>query len=92
MRKFYSNRPTIALSDSVFNHRQFGNMLVLSATYMSYLWELVNHKDLNRLLMRTINFLFKSRNISPSLSMDAKILAGIYKKIFHGSPNLSFTE
>jgi len=68
-------------------HAQFGNMLVLSATYMSSLSELVNRGDLQRLLKRTIDFLLKSKNISPSLLADAKILTGIYNKIFNESPN-----
>lgn len=68
-------------------HAQFGNMLVLSATHMSSLSELVNRGDLQRLLKRTIDFLLKSKNISPSLSADAKILTEIYQKIFNESPN-----
>jgi hypothetical protein len=63
-------------------HRQFGNMLVLSATYMSSLSELVDRNELERLLKRTINFLLQSRYISPSLRADARILTEIYKKIF----------
>ncbi|RAL15067.1 putative C6 finger domain protein [Aspergillus homomorphus CBS 101889] len=63
-------------------HAQFGNMLVLSATYMSSLSELVDRNDLERLMKRTINFLLQSREISPSLRADAKILSEIYEKIF----------
>ncbi|KAF7595061.1 hypothetical protein BBP40_007464 [Aspergillus hancockii] len=63
-------------------HAQFGNMLVLSATYMSSLSELVDRNELERLLKRTINFLLQSRYISPSLRADARILTEIYKKIF----------
>ncbi|KAF9883267.1 hypothetical protein FE257_003787, partial [Aspergillus nanangensis] len=70
-------------------HAQFGNMLVLSATYMSNLSELVDRNDLERLLKRTINFLLKSRYISPSLRADARILTEIYEKIF-GEPAGSF--
>ncbi|PYI08954.1 hypothetical protein BO78DRAFT_54343 [Aspergillus sclerotiicarbonarius CBS 121057] len=66
-------------------HAQFGNMLVLSATYMSSLSELVDRSDLERLLKRTIRFLLQSREISPSLRADAKILSEIYEKIF-GEP------
>ncbi|OJK03368.1 hypothetical protein ASPACDRAFT_49574 [Aspergillus aculeatus ATCC 16872] len=63
-------------------HAQFGNMLVLSATYMSSLSELVDRNDLERLMKRTIRFLLQSREISPSLRADAKILSEIYEKIF----------
>ncbi|KAB8200440.1 C6 finger domain protein [Aspergillus parasiticus] len=67
-------------------HAQFGNMLVLSATYMSSLSELVDRNELERLLKRTINFLLQSRYISPSLRADARILTEIYEKIF-GNPS-----
>ena len=68
-------------------------MLVLSATYMSSLSELVNRGDLQRLLKRTIDFLLKSKNISPSLLRDAEILTGIYHKIFNESPrNYTFND
>jgi hypothetical protein len=67
-------------------------MLVLSATHMSGLNELVDRHDLRRLLLRTINFLLKSQDISPSLKADADILAEIYRKIFDKSPSSSFTE
>jgi hypothetical protein len=60
-------------------------MLVLSATYMSSLSELVDGTELERLLQRTIKFLLQSRNISPSLRADARILTEIYEKIF-GKP------
>ncbi|PIG81835.1 hypothetical protein AARAC_011562 [Aspergillus arachidicola] len=66
-------------------HAQFGNMLVLSATYMSSLSELVDRTKLEELLRRTIKFLLQSRNISPSLRADARILTEIYEKIF-GEP------
>ncbi|KAE8421465.1 hypothetical protein BDV36DRAFT_304945 [Aspergillus pseudocaelatus] len=67
-------------------HAQFGNMLVLSATYMSSLSELVDRNELEKLLKRTINFLLQSRYISPSLRADARILTEIYVKIF-GNPS-----
>lgn len=44
-------------------------MLVLSATYMSNLSDLVDHNILKRLLQRTIRFL--SQHASPSLQADA---------------------
>lgn len=61
-------------------------MLVLSATYMSSLSELVDRNVLERLLKRTIHFLLQSRYISPSLRADASILMGIYEKIFAEPP------
>ena len=60
-------------------------MLVLAATYMSGLSELVNRDVLERLLQRTIRFLLQSRFISPSLRADARILMEVYNKIF-GDP------
>ncbi|KAJ5143167.1 uncharacterized protein N7515_001954 [Penicillium bovifimosum] len=70
-------------------HAQFGNMLVLSATYMSPLRELVDEKLLERLLRRTICFLIQSENISPTLRADARILTEIYQKIFHREPDVT---
>ncbi|KAF4207298.1 hypothetical protein CNMCM8927_003572 [Aspergillus lentulus] len=72
-------------------HAQFGNMLVLSATYVSYLSELVNRDVLEKLLKRTIKFLLQSRYISPTLRADARILSEIYEKIF-GEPAMSFSS
>lgn len=69
--------------------RQFGNMLVLSATYMSSLKELVDTQLLERLLRRTIGFLVQSENISPTLRADARILTEIYIKIFNCAPDLT---
>ena len=63
-------------------YRQFGNMLVLSATYMSSLSELVDKHDLERLLRRTIGFLTQNENISPALHADARILTEIYQNVF----------
>lgn len=64
-------------------------MLVLSATYMSSLSELVERSTLERLLKRTIRFLLRSENISPTLRADAKILTEIYRKIFGHMPVLN---
>lgn len=61
-------------------------MLVLSATYMSPLSELVDRHILERLLRRTIRFLLQSKYISPSLRADARILTEIYEKIFSEPP------
>lgn len=71
-------------------HAQFGNMLVLSATYMSGLRQLIERDELEMLLKRTIRFLAQSKDISPTLRADAQILSGIYYKIFKQSPNTSF--
>ncbi|KAJ5964697.1 uncharacterized protein N7479_004573 [Penicillium vulpinum] len=68
-------------------HAQFGNMLVLSATYMSSLKELVEKDQLERLLTRTIGFLVQSANISPTLRADARILTEIHNKIFNPDRN-----
>ncbi|KAI1829218.1 transcriptional regulator family: Fungal Specific TF [Penicillium roqueforti] len=69
-------------------HAQFGNMLVLSATFTSSLKELVEPEHLKRLLVRTIGFLIQSENISPTLRADARILTEIYEKIFNEPPDL----
>ncbi|KAJ5730310.1 uncharacterized protein N7483_004818 [Penicillium malachiteum] len=63
-------------------HAQFGNMLVLSATYQSFLAELIPRDKLKRLLRRTIRFLLQNTNISPTLRADARILTEIFDKIF----------
>ncbi|CAI7635289.1 unnamed protein product [Penicillium bialowiezense] len=70
-------------------HAQFGNMLVLSATYMSGLRELVSETVLERLLKRTISFLAQSEQISPTLRADARILTEIYEKIFGYPPDMA---
>lgn len=64
-------------------------MLVLSATYNSSLSELVKRSTLERLLKRTIRFLLRSQNISPTLRADAHILSDIYTKIFNHPLNLN---
>lgn len=63
-------------------------MLVLAATHTSFLGELVDRSTLERLLKRTIRFLLRSENISPTLRADARILTEIYEKIFEQSPAL----
>ncbi|KAK2762120.1 hypothetical protein FQN54_001127 [Arachnomyces sp. PD_36] len=70
-------------------HAQFGNLLVLSATYMSNLSKLVDRDQLRYLLRRTIAFLSKSKYISPTLRNDAEILENIYRKIFDDNSSLS---
>ncbi|KAK2782719.1 hypothetical protein FQN52_000749 [Onygenales sp. PD_12] len=72
-------------------HAQFGNMLVLSATYMSPLSQLVDRDTLKHLLDRTIKFLLQNRHISPSLKKDADILILIRSKIFE-PPTTSFSS
>lgn len=67
-------------------------MLVLSATYMSNLRHLIERDKLEELFIRTIKFLWLSKNVSPTLQRDALILAGIYHKIFNKTPQTSFTE
>jgi hypothetical protein len=67
-------------------------MLVLSATYMSSLRELIDGELLERLLRRTIGFLVQCENISPTLRADARILSEVYQNIFHHAPDMSQLE
>ncbi|KAJ5232717.1 hypothetical protein N7468_005673 [Penicillium chermesinum] len=67
-------------------HAQFGNMLVLAATYHSELRELVEGPKFKRLLRRTIKFLLRNENISPTFRADAKILTEIFEDTFPGEP------
>lgn len=69
-------------------HSQFGNMLVLSATYMSGLKELVEKDQLDRLLTRTIGFLAQNENVSPTLRADARILTEVHRIIFGHLPGM----
>ena len=64
-------------------------MLVLSATFMSSLKELVEADELDRLLKRTIGFLVQNENMSPTLRADAHILTEIYGKIFSHNSDLT---
>ncbi|KAL4903695.1 hypothetical protein BDW74DRAFT_179687 [Aspergillus multicolor] len=73
-------------------HAQFGNMLVLSTAFRSNLGDMVKPDELDRLLRRTIVFLLRNRNISPTLRVDAKILTEIYEKIFGTTPVLTDTN
>jgi hypothetical protein len=57
-------------------------MLVLSATYTSKLSSLVKGEELHKLLNRTIDFLWQSRHISPTLRKDAEILSLIRRRLF----------
>ncbi|KAH9819796.1 C6 zinc finger protein domain-containing protein, partial [Teratosphaeria destructans] len=64
-------------------HAQFGNMLVLSATYYNKaLSPLVDKERFRKLLERTIRFLRKLAPISPTCRIDCSILESIQKKLF----------
>ncbi|KAJ6073314.1 hypothetical protein N7467_011399 [Penicillium canescens] len=58
---------------------QFGNILVLSATYRSNLHALVDADLLKLLLRRIVGFLTQSEDISPTLRADARILIEVYQ-------------
>ena len=61
--------------------RQFGNMLVLAATYQSkHLSWLLAKDDLPALMNRTINFLNSLAPISTTLAEDALLLTHIRDK------------
>jgi hypothetical protein len=65
--------------------RQFGNMLVLSATFTSPHHEisaLVDRGILRKLFDRTIQILEEHRSISPVLDKDAQILKHVKKNVF----------
>jgi hypothetical protein len=63
--------------------RQFGNMLVLSATYHNeYLRALVDGNVLQEKLQRTIGFLRRLQGISPTSHIDCGILEKIHKTLF----------
>jgi len=64
-------------------HAQFGNMLVLAATYRSHLGKLVDKANFLRLLDRTINFLSELGAISTTLQADAEILQHVKKIIIN---------
>lgn len=69
-------------------HRQFGNVLVLSATYNSpnpQLRSMVSEDTLRKLLVRTIDFLEDKKGISPALGNDARILRHVQAKLFPSS-------
>ena len=60
---------------------QFGNMLVLAATYRSHLGKLVEKHNFIRLLDRTIAFLRELAPISTTLETDASILQSVKRII-----------
>lgn len=93
MRKFH--RATSVHLQLTCTTRQFGNCLVLAATYNSDLSHLVDGKQLKTLLDRTIRFLKLSEAISPTLERDAKLLEHIRATLFpnHGfSASTSFSS
>lgn len=57
-------------------------MLILSAAYNSYLQPLIDGKTLKRLFGRTIGFLQKSADISPSLRRDMQQLRQLERHLF----------
>jgi hypothetical protein len=72
-------------------HAQFGNMLVLAATFKSDLGYMVKEADLVHLLNRTIDFLKFSEAISPTLAQDARVLSWIRSKIFPADENADYS-
>jgi hypothetical protein len=71
--------------------RQFGNILVLAATYKSSLRFLVPAEQLEHLFDRTIKFLRSHHPISSTLAQDALILESLRQVIFE-QPSLSFSS
>ncbi|KAF2858849.1 hypothetical protein K470DRAFT_220355 [Piedraia hortae CBS 480.64] len=64
-------------------HAQFGNLVVLSATYFSPTTNhLIDKNTYHSLLRRTIRFLEKLAPISPTCEIDASILAKIEGEVF----------
>ena len=69
--------------------RQFGNILVLSATYKSkssVLSSLVPREKLEHLFERTISFLRSLMPLSESLERDARILEALRELVFETRP------
>ena len=61
---------------------QFGNMLVLAATYQSrHLSWMVSKDELLKLLCRTIDFLSSLAPISTTLAVDAQLLTHIRERV-----------
>lgn len=57
-------------------------MLVLSATYGSELFELVDRTIFPHLLTQTISVLKRYQNVSPTLCAASRTLEGIYQGLF----------
>jgi hypothetical protein len=69
-------------------HRQFGNMLVLSATWRThYLRRLIDQERFQTLLSRTIGFLRKLSAISPTCQLDCSVLEKIQRILFGIPPD-----
>lgn len=69
-------------------HSQFGNMLVLSATWQTgFLRELIDQERFQTLLARTIGFLRKLSAISPTCQLDCSILEKIQRVLFGIPPD-----
>ena len=61
---------------------QFGNILVLAATYCTpHLRHLVPKEDLIRLIDRTNRFLRMQKNVSDTLEQDARILETVAQTV-----------
>ena len=78
---FLWQNPSYAFLANVSLIRQFGNMLVLSAVYRSQLGYLVDRAKVVSLLERTINFLYRLKDISETLHTDAIILGGVLQVV-----------
>lgn len=73
--------------------RQFGNMLVLYATYTAphpAVSSMVDESTLKRLHDRTINILRENELISPILAKDLKILEHVRAKVFGAATTASY--
>ena len=67
----------------LITYSQFGNMLVLSATWRThYLRKLIDQDRFQSLLSRTIDFLRKFSAISPTCQLDSSILEKIQRVLF----------
>lgn len=83
-RKFLARRNKLRATRVITDHgsSQFGNMLVLSAVYNSYLRPLIDGNKVKGLLSRTIDFLGRNADISPSLRRDMQQLQKIESQLF----------
>ena len=83
-RKFH---PSTLFDATLMTHSQFGNMLVLSATWRThYLRTLIDQDRFQVLLGRTIGFLRKLSAISPTCQVDCSILEKIQRTLFGDTP------
>ena len=87
MRKSFTWQKSSLTLLTIF--RQFGNMLVLSATfYNKWLKTLVAENRFHGLLERTIKFLRRHSQISPTCAHDCSILEKITSLLFGVAPDL----